>query len=76
MSTGPEQFIVVSFGAEDDIFAVTTDDGSTIIQREYDAIKDSVHGVLSTEDEIESAENDVRYAVPVDLAREVFGWDL
>lgn len=71
----PELFIVVSFSDGDDIFAVTTDDGK-IVKREYAAVKDSVHGVLSTEDEIDAAATDVRYAVPVDLAREVFGWDL
>lgn len=71
-----ELFIVVTFSGSDDVFVVTNDTDGTVVKREYDAVKNSVHGVLSTEEEIEDAADDVRYAVPVELAREVFGWDL
>lgn len=73
--TGPEQFIVVWFKGDDEIYAVTDSEG-TVLKREYAALKGDVHGVLSTEEEIEDAADDVRYAVPVELAREVFGWEL
>jgi hypothetical protein len=71
----PEQFVVVSFSDDQSVFVVTRTDGS-IVLREYDAVKNDVHGVLSTEDEIDNARDNVRYAVPADLAREYFGWDL
>jgi hypothetical protein len=75
MSDGPELFVVVQFSDKEEVFAVADAEG-TILQRDRDAIRGDVHGVLSSEDEIDDAANDVRYAVPVDLAREVFGWDL
>lgn len=71
----PEKFVVIWFDENNDVYTVTDGDDN-IIEREYDALKSDVHGVLSTEEEIEDATADVRYAVPVDLAREVFGWDL
>ena len=74
MSAGPEQFVVVSFDGND-VMAVTNPDG-VILSREYGAVKNDVHGVLSSEEEIDSASDNVRYAVPVDLARTVFGWEL
>ena len=70
-----EQFVVVTITDEQDVFVVTRTDGSVVV-REYDAVKNDVYGVLSTEDEIDSAQDNVRYAVPVELAREYFGWDL
>jgi hypothetical protein len=76
MSEGPELFVVVSFeGDTQEVGVVVSSDGS-IVQREYDAVKNDVHGVLSTEEEIDEAQDNTRYAVPVDLAREYFGWDL
>lgn len=71
----PELFIVVQFSEDGAVYAVT-DAGGTILQRDVAAIKNDVHGVLSTEHEIDEADDDVRYAVPADLAREVFGWEL
>ena len=73
--TGPEQFVVVEFSNKDEVFVVADTAGAPI-QRDRDAIKNDVHGVLSTEEEIDDAADGVRYAVPADLAREVFGWDL
>jgi hypothetical protein len=73
--SGLEQFVVITFSGDDGVFVVTKSDG-TVLTREYAAIKGDVHGVLSTEEEIDEAKDDTRYAVPVDLAREVFGWDI
>lgn len=73
--SGPELFIVVQFSEDGAVYAVT-DSSGTVLQRDIAAIKNDVHGVLSTEEEIDDAADEVRYAVPADLAREVFGWEL
>ena len=75
MSGGPEQFVVIVIDDDGEVSAATDPDGR-IEKRSVSAVKSSVHGILSTEEELKEARPGVRYAVPVELARSYYGWDI
>lgn len=75
MTLGPEQFVVIWFDEGRNLYAVSNPDHS-VVTRTSRALRGTVHGTLSTEEEIHEATPRTRYAVPTSLAADVFGWDV
>lgn len=67
-------FVPVWF-SDGDVFTFTDKHGHTLSYTEIDARRQpAISAILRTEDDVERAEDDVRYAIDATLLEELFGY--
>lgn len=56
-------------------FTLVDSQNKTVVQPR-DAVQRDTAGVIDTEQQLEDAEDDLRYAISVDLLENFFGWEV
>lgn len=68
-----EKWIVVWWDDRDNLYTLTEEDSDEIVARPFNEIVDMIDEPLSDPDKHAAKR---RYALPVSLARNTFGWDV
>lgn len=67
-----EKYALVWFEG-DDPFTLVDHKGTTVLLDKEDALRQS-SGILLTQDDVDNAEDDLRYAITTDLLEDLYGW--
>lgn len=67
------EYAVIWFEGEE-TYTLVNSSNQTVILSRAEAYQDTA-GVINTEDDLENAEDDLRYAISTDLLEDLFGWD-
>lgn len=57
----------------DDAFTLVNSQNQTVVQTRAEVSRDTA-GVIDTEDQLDKAEDDLRYAISLTLLEDLFGW--
>lgn len=72
--TMEEKYALIWFEG-DEYYTLVDRHNKTVLIAAAEA-KESTAGILRTEDDVENALDDLRYAIPANLLQELFGWDV